>query len=82
MLGKCTIKAWHFVAVESDAVIGCVIESIKPLKTKTTPCKWPLKPISKGRHREIISKGITVFCNANGIKEVVCHARDNAVPFI
>jgi predicted GNAT family N-acyltransferase len=30
---------------------------------------------------KLLVKELLSFCNANGIKEVVCHARDNAVPF-
>jgi predicted GNAT family N-acyltransferase len=30
---------------------------------------------------KLLVKELLSFCNANGIKEVVCHARDNSVPF-
>jgi hypothetical protein len=76
-LGNARSKAWHFVELKVTLSLDVVCESIKPLKNQTpTPCKWPLKPINKGRHREIISKGITVFfCNANGIKDGLPCAR-------
>jgi hypothetical protein len=77
---KCTIKKAAFVAIENDAVMGCGIESAKP-KTKTNSCKWLWSEPTRKRHR-ITSKGITVFCNANGIKKWFVMLEIMPFPFI
>ena len=76
-------KAWHFVAVESDAVIGCVVlNPLNPEKTKTQLMQMAVETDQQGKGiGKLLVKELLSFCNANGIKEVVCHARDNAVPF-
>jgi predicted GNAT family N-acyltransferase len=76
-------KAWHFVAVESDAVIGCVV--LNPLNSEKTKTQLMQMAVETNQQRKgigkLLVKELLSFCNANGIKEVVCHARDNAVPF-
>lgn len=76
-------KAWHFVAVESDAVIGCVVlNPLNPEKTKTQLMQMAVETDQQGKGiGKLLVKELLSFCNANEIKEVVCHARDNAVPF-
>jgi hypothetical protein len=38
-------KAWHFVAIEENTVIGCVVlNPLNPEKRKRSSCKWLLKP--------------------------------------
>ena len=76
-------KAWHFVAVERDAVIGCVVlNPLNPKKTKTQLLQMAVETNQQGKGiGKLLVKELLSFCNAKGIKEVVCHARDNAVPF-
>ncbi|MEZ7499899.1 GNAT family N-acetyltransferase [Flavobacterium sp. Arc3] len=76
-------KAWHFVAVESNAVIGCVVlNPLNPDKTKTQLMQMAVETNQQGKGiGKLLVKELLSFCNANGIKEVVCHARHNAVPF-
>lgn len=76
-------KAWHFVAVEDDNVIGCVV--LVPLdkeKTKTQLMQMAVETDQQGKGiGKLLVNELLSFCKSNGIKEVVCHARDNAVPF-
>ncbi|PKH68107.1 GNAT family N-acetyltransferase [Flavobacterium sp. ALD4] len=76
-------KAWHFVAVENDAVMGCVVlNPLNPEKTKTQLMQMAVETNQQGKGiGKLLVKELLFFCNANGIKEVVSHARDNAVPF-
>ena len=76
-------KAWHFVAVENDVVIGCVVlNPLNPEKTKTQLMQMAVETNQQGKGiGKLLVKELLSFCMSNGIKEVVCHARDNAVPF-
>jgi predicted GNAT family N-acyltransferase len=76
-------KAWHFVAIEGNTVIGCVVlNPLNPEKTKTQLMQMAVetnqqrKGIGKLLVEELLS-----FCKSNGIKEIICHARNNAVSF-
>jgi predicted GNAT family N-acyltransferase len=76
-------KAWHFVAIEENTVIGCVVlNPLNPEKTKTQLLQMAVetnqqrKGIGKLLVEELLS-----FCKSNGIKEIICHARNNAVSF-
>jgi len=76
-------KAWHFVALENDVVIGCVVlNPLNPEKTKTQLMQMAVETNQQGKGiGKLLVKELLSFCMSNGIKEVVCHARDNAVPF-
>lgn len=76
-------KAWHFVAVENDTVIGCVVlNPLNPIKTKTQLMQMAVETNQQGKGiGKLLVKELLSFCKSNGIEEVVCHARDNAVPF-
>lgn len=75
-------KAWHFVAVENDQVIGCVIlvpfereghAQLKQMAVETV-CQ------SKGIGRLLITALLT-FAKKQQLVEVVCHAQDTAILF-
>lgn len=76
-------KSWHFVAVENENVIGCVV--LVPLdegKTRTQLMQMAVETDQQGKGvGKLLVKELLAFSHSIGIKEVVCHARDNAVPF-
>jgi predicted GNAT family N-acyltransferase len=76
-------KAWHFVAIENENVIGCVVlNPLNPEQTKTQLMQMAVETDQQGKGiGKLLVKELLSFCVTNGIKEVVCHARDNAVPF-
>ncbi|OAB28828.1 Acetyltransferase (GNAT) domain-containing protein [Flavobacterium fryxellicola] len=76
-------KAWHFVAIESDTVIGCVVlNPLNPEKTKTQLMQMAVETAQQGKGiGKLLVQELLSFCETTGIKEVVCHARENAVPF-
>ena len=76
-------KAWHFVALDNNTVIGCVV--LVPLdaeKTKTQLMQMAVQTDQQGKGvGKLLVKELLSFSRENGIKEVACHARDTAVPF-
>lgn len=76
-------KSWHFVAVENNHVIGCVVlVPLNPEQTKTQLMQMAVETQHQGKGiGKLLVKELINFSKTNGIQEVVCHARDNAVPF-
>ncbi len=76
-------KSWHFVAVEKDAVIGCVVlVPLNATQTKTQLMQMAVETNQQGKGiGKLLVKELLDFSKSKGIKEVICHARDNAVPF-
>lgn len=76
-------KSWHFVAIENDNVIGCVV--LVPLdqeQTKTQLMQMAVETNQQGKGiGKLLVNELLAFSKSKGIKEVVCHSRDNAVPF-
>jgi predicted GNAT family N-acyltransferase len=76
-------KAWHFVAVKKDTVVGCVV--LNPLnaeKTKSQLMQMAVETHQQGKGiGKLLVNELLSFCQSNGINEVVCHAREIAVPF-
>lgn len=76
-------KSWHFVAVEKDIVIGCVV--LVPLyheQTKTQLMQMAVETNQQGKGiGKLLVNELLSFCKSKGIKEVLCHSRENAVPF-
>ncbi|MBO9595316.1 MAG: GNAT family N-acetyltransferase [Niabella sp.] len=74
-------KAWHFVAVEEDNVVGCVI--LVPLHNGQAQLKQMAVETlyqSKGIGRLLIET-LLAFAKRQALTEVVCHAQDRAIPF-
>lgn len=76
-------SSWHFVAVEESRVIGCVVlfpidgkEQTAQLMQMAVESELQGKGIGKLLVNELLK-----FCKNKGIKEVVCHSRENAVKF-
>ncbi len=76
-------KSWHFVAVEKDAVIGCVVlVPLNATQTKTQLMQMAVETNQQGKGiGKLLVKELLDFSKSKGIKEVICHARDSAVPF-
>jgi predicted GNAT family N-acyltransferase len=76
-------KAWHFVALDNTTVIGCVVlVPLDPAKSRTQLMQMAVQPDQQGIGiGKLLVKELLSFSKANKIKEVVCHARDTAVPF-
>jgi hypothetical protein len=74
------IKSWHFVAIEENTHSCVVLNPLNPEKRKRSSCKWLLKPTNNERVSVNYCKEF-LFCKSNGIKEIICHARNNAVSF-
>lgn len=76
-------KSWHFVAIENNAVIGCVV--LNPLNEKSTQTQLMQMAVETNQQGKgvgtLLVKELLSFCKSNGINEVVCHARDTAVAF-
>lgn len=76
-------KSWHFVAIENDNVIGCVV--LVPLnqeQTKTQLMQMAVETNQQGKGiGKLLVNELLAFSKSKRIKEVVCHSRDNAVPF-
>lgn len=74
-------KAWHFVAVEEDKVVGCVI--LVPLHNGQAQLKQMAVETarqSEGVGRLLIGT-LLAFAKQQALAEVVCHAQDRAIPF-
>jgi len=76
-------KSWHFVAVENNEVIGCVV--LVPLdgnKTKTQLIQMAVDTSQQGKG---IGKKLIVellnFCESQSIIEIEIHAREDVVAF-
>jgi predicted GNAT family N-acyltransferase len=76
-------KSWHFVAVQNNTVVGCVV--LFPLGGETRLAQLMQMAVESNLQGKGIGKLLVncllEFCKANGIKEVVCHSRENAVKF-
>jgi predicted GNAT family N-acyltransferase len=76
-------KSWHFVAVENDVVIGCVV--LVPLDTaqsKTQLMQMAVETNQQGKGiGKLLVNELLSFCKSKTIGEVVCHSRENAVAF-
>jgi len=76
-------KSWHFVAVEKDNIIGCVVlVPLDPEQTKTQLMQMAVETNQQGKGiGKMLVKELLAFSLSKGIKEVVCHSREDAVPF-
>jgi len=76
-------QSWHFVALANNKVIGCVV--LFPMKHETHQAQLMQMTVEtneqgKGVGRLLVS-ALLNFCKSVNIGEVVCHARNEAVPF-
>ncbi len=76
-------KAWHFVALQNNKVIGCVVLwpfEGEPHKAQLMQMAVDTSLQGKGIGKLLVNELIS-FCKKNGIREMVCHARENAFEF-
>lgn len=74
-------RAWHFVATDSGKVIGCVL--LVPLgnhKAQLIQMAVAEKLQGKGIGKLLVGE-LLRFGKTQDIREVICHARQNAIPF-
>lgn len=75
--------AWHFVAVENNKVIGCVV--LNPLNSEKTKAQLMQMAVNHNLQGNGVGKLLVLelleFCKTEGIAEVICHARDTVVDF-
>lgn len=74
-------KAWHFTAVENDQVVGCVI--LVPLREGVAQLKQMAVETgsqSRGIGRLLVD-ALLAFAKTQQLQEIICHARDTAIPF-
>ncbi|MFT5964488.1 MAG: putative GNAT family N-acyltransferase [Flavobacterium sp.] len=76
-------KAWHLVAVENDVVFGCVVlVPLDPGQKKAQLMQMAVETNQQGNGvGKLLVNELLSFCKSKGIQEVVCHSRENAVPF-
>jgi len=76
-------KSWHFVAIENDEVIGCVV--LNPLDKEGSKAQLMQMAVESSYQGKGIGKLLVIellkFCVAKNIREVICHSRDTAVKF-
>ncbi|WP_268846993.1 GNAT family N-acetyltransferase [Flavobacterium aestivum] len=76
-------KAWHFVATESNNLLGCVI--LVPIDSKKEKAQLMQMAVDtnlqgKGIGKLLVNE-LLEFCKKQGIKEVTCHSRESANDF-
>ena len=77
-------KSWHFVAVENDIVIGCVVlVPLNPQQTKAQLMQMAVETNLQGKGiGKLLVNELLSFCKSKGIEKVVCHSRENAVALL
>jgi len=76
-------ESYHFVAVENKEVLGCVVlHPLVPEQQQVQLLQMAVVEQSRGRGvgRGLVEALIT-FARSEGYKEIICHARENAVGF-
>jgi len=75
--------AWHFVALENQVLIGCVVlHPLNPEKTTAQLMQMAVETNQQGKGiGSKLVKTLLSFCKKNNVKQVVCHARENAIQF-
>ncbi|MGB0524766.1 MAG: GNAT family N-acetyltransferase [Flammeovirgaceae bacterium] len=76
-------SAWHFVALADEQLVGCVV--LRPLDQQVARVQLMQMAVSEQFQGQGIGKQLVHqllgFCAEEGIREVVCHARENAINF-
>lgn len=76
-------KSWHFVAVENEKVVGCVV--LVPLNDAKTKAQLIQMAVAASEQNKGIGgklvNALLSFAKENNIKEITCHARQEAVAF-
>ncbi len=76
-------KAWHFVAVENNTVVGCVV--LVPSDTNKPTAQLVQMAIATTHQGKGIGKLLVVellaFAKQKELLEITCHSRENAIVF-
>ena len=76
-------KSWHFLAIENDNVIGCVV--LFPLddeKQKAQLMQMAVESDQQGKGiGKLLVNELLSFCRSQNMTEVICHSRSNVVEF-
>ena len=76
-------KSWHFVALDENQVIGCVV--LVPLDDKNNKVQLIQMAVENSYQRKGVGKKMLLeliaFSKLKEIKQITCHARENAVQF-
>lgn len=75
--------AYHFIGLENEKVLACVLlwpSDKEPHRIQLMQMAVDSSLQQKGIGQQLMHK-IVPFCQAQGFKEIYCHARDYAVPF-
>ncbi len=76
-------KSWHFVALDNERVTGCVV--LVPLDNKNQKAQLIQMAVDKSAQGKGIGTKLVhelfEFAKFQGLKEITCHAREDAVPF-
>tara|TARA_B110000305_G_C19439697_1_gene641092 strand:- start:1125 stop:1562 length:438 start_codon:yes stop_codon:yes gene_type:complete len=75
--------SWHFVALKSKQLVGCAV--LAPLDTKNNRAQLMQMAIATKYQRKGIGKRLVeellIFAKHEGLKEVMCHSRTDAIKF-
>lgn len=76
-------KSWHFVAMDNNSLIGCVV-LFPTNKEKTTAqlMQMAIDPAHQGKGvGKMLVNYLLDFSKQQGVSEVTCHSRKNVNPF-
>lgn len=75
--------AWHFIGLDNNIVLGCVV--LVPVNSEKTIAQLMQMAVDTNQQGKGIGKllvnALIAFAKAKGLIEIICHARENAVPF-
>ncbi len=76
-------ESWHFVALENNNVVGCVVLTpLNKMKTKTQLMQMAVDAPLQGKGiGKALVKELLKFSSKNSIKEIEIHSRADVVPF-
>ncbi|MDJ0591510.1 MAG: GNAT family N-acetyltransferase [Pleurocapsa sp. MO_226.B13] len=76
-------KSWHFVALNRDRLMGCVVlVPLDEINQKAQLIQMAVDESMQGRGiGTLLVQELLKFAKAQGLTEVTCHARQEAVAF-
>jgi len=76
-------NSWHFVAIEDDEVIGCVVlVRLDEEATKTQLIQMAVEREFQGRGiGRMLVEQLIIFASENKVQEIQIHARDDVTAF-
>ena len=75
-------RSWHFVALENNEVVACVVLCPFENEERAQLMQMAVDNSLQGKGvGKLLVEALITFCKEQGIKEMMCHARENAIPF-